>query len=276
MSEIDPIFRKLGRGVVLYAATGRPGPFLAEVPLAPIPKACDEARRQQEAKNFQLLCNVDRGLAWESVHKEILKASISSATAPSESDLRLLRECAIAYARPLHLSDLAAKAGIGGPEASNSSRRLVQLGLAERQEAAIARNRLIFLVPTPKGWDAITMCQPTGAGRGNAPHRYCLSLLEDHLHRKGFATQREAEINGKRIDLVAKKGASVILAEVEMSASNAARNAVADLAVAGPEVKQIAVICPTQSGLRQVRKAVESAVDTASLTRFAFKLVSDL
>jgi DNA-binding MarR family transcriptional regulator len=276
MNDAYDIFQSLGVGEAIYKCADRPGPFRIEVPLAPVPDKCDEDKRKSKVEQFLRDCCVDSGPAWEGVHKEIAKTRASKVTTLNDNDIRLLRESAVTYERPLPLKDLAAKVGIGASEATYSSRRLEQLGYVERQEDTIARNRLVFLEPTQKGWNFLGLLRPDGAGRGNAPHRYCVTLCEHLLKKKGYDTHREVERNGKRIDLVGEKGGTTIFVENEMTPKNSARNAVADLAVAGPEVKQIAVVCPTEAVLKQVRKAVESAIDAQSLKRFAFKVVSAL
>jgi len=269
LSSLDP-------SEAICRVAGRPGPFKVIMPLAPVLDKCDEVKRRKKVLDFLATCRTDPGPSWEALHRVILKTSVSNVATPTESDLRLLRASALTFKEPLFLRDLAASAGISVPEASAAARRLVQLGLAERQEATIERHRSVFLEPTIKGWQALSLCQPTGAGRGNAPTRYCLTRAERPLAARAYRTYREAERRGKRIDLVGEKSGAVIFVEVEMTPQNAARNAVADLAVAGPEVKQIAVVCPTEAVLKQVRKAVESAVDAQSLKRFVFKVVSDL
>jgi DNA-binding Lrp family transcriptional regulator len=270
------LFQSLALNEAVYNCAGRPGPFKIEVPLAPVQKGCDEIKRREKVRKFLESCHVEHAPAWDELHREIVKISTSRTITLNDADTRLLRECAITYERPLPLKDLAAKVGTGASEATYSGRRLEQLGYAERQEAAIARNRLVFIEPVQNGWDFLGLRKPSGVGDGKAPHRYCVTWRENLLVKRSFKTFRNVERGGKRIDLIGEKPGSVVFVEVEMTAQNAARNAVADLAVAGPEVKEIAVICPTASVLRQVRKAVESAVDAASLKRFSFKVVSDL
>ena len=190
--------------------------------------------------------------------------------------MNLLREAARSYISPLCLKDLSAKIGMSVPEASRASKILEVIGYATRHDLSIGRQHIVLLEPAEEGFKAVGLAKPAGAGLGGIGHRYGDSLVENFLRKKAYQTRRDPDIKGKSVDVVGEKAHSTVFVEVEMTSENAARNAVADLAVAGPEVKQIAVVCPTESVLRQVRMAVETAIGASDISRFAFKVFSDL
>ena len=216
------------------------------------------------------------GLPWDELYKVLRRTERQQRKTPGQNALELLQEAVRRYESPTCLKDVADSCGQSVPQASNSSRELVACGLAKRQSAAVGRSQMVFVEPTKEGFEFLGTSPPAGAGRGGPGHRYCISLVETHLQRKGYCTTREVEIGGKRIDLVAVKGSSKVFVEVEMSEANAARNAAADLAAADGSVKQIAVICPTRKVLMRVQKAATAALAPQALAKFAFKTVQEL
>ena len=278
MANINDLFQSLAVNEALVTCTGRPGPFRAEIAKSPLPATCDEAKREERARKFQASCHIDPGPPWNEVYQEILQQSASSTVPPNAAAMHLLKKAIEHCHSPQPLKQLAQEAGLGEPTASRISKQLQHAGYITRIDTSLGRQRMVFLDPTPAGFQFLGKTPPAGIGRGAAAHRYCVALVEKHWQNNGFHTAREREIQGKRIDLVAthQKSGGIIFVEVEMSDQNASRNAVANLSVAGTEVSRILVVCPTKTVLKTVQKAVKLAVTSQQIRRFEFKTVSEL
>jgi len=272
----NKLFQSLAINEAVFRSAGRPGPLKIEVPLAQIPRGWDEAKQRQRAKRFQESCNIQPPVTWQELFKALSQQRRRQKKTPSQRAIRLLQIAAQHHKSPKCLKELAGICGLGLPEASHSSRELEACGLARRCSVAIGRSRMVFVEPTSEGFRFLGISPPAGTGRGGPGHRYCLGLVEARLQRKGYSTTREAEVMGKRIDLLAVKSGSKVFVEVETSNENAARNASEDLAVADTSVRQIAIICPTRKVLRKVEKTVRAAISPGELARFAFRIVTDL
>lgn len=275
LDQASQLLQSLDRSEAVVRSAGRPGPIKIDTPLVRLPRRCDETKRREAAVQFIASCHIDPGVPWEQVYDEIRRQERFKQTVLSALDIQVLREACRTSPTPICLKDLAAKLGASVSEVSKSARTLEKHGYAPRPAAVIDRSRMVFVDPTEQGFQFSGIPKPTGIGGGNAPHRHCVARIERHYRAKGYTANREADRNGKRIDLMLQKGRELIYAEIEMSEKTAARNAAADLATAGPDVQKILIVCPTKGVLRKVEKAVKAAVNPADLKRFAFKILSE-
>ncbi len=219
---------------------------------------------------------VKPGASWEEVYKAITARKKDPKAPLDPAALRLLEAAADTFVFPVSLSALAMRAGLGGPEATRASKELQQRGLARRCPLVVGRRRNIFIDPTEQGFKLLGISAPSGAGRGGAGHRHCLGLAQKHLEKHGYRTQREIEVAGKRIDLIARKGNQTLFIECEMSAQNASRNAMEDLRAAEKSVRSIVFVSPNAKTLKAVEKAVRLAAGSSEMQRFKFKLAGEL
>ena len=231
-------------------------------------------RQSQDGQRPGESCEAKAGLPWQEVYRHLMRQDEANGSKPDQGAIALLRKTIEHHESPLCLKDLASHVGMSGPEASHCSRLLKMCGLAKRYAVAIGRRRMVFLEPTADGFQFLGARPPVGTGRGGPGHRYCVSRVEEQLQKLGYQSHREAEVEGKRMDLVARKDTSTVFVEVEMTAENAARNAAADIKAAGPDV-QILFVCPTKQILRLVKKAAASAVDEEAMGRITFTTMSE-
>ena len=233
-------------------------------------------REHSSHYNIQQSHAVKPGVPWEEVYKAILAKKRDPNTPLDPAALRLLEAAADTFISPVSLGSLAMRAGLGGPEATRASKELQRRGLARRCPLVVGRTRNIFIDPTDQGFKLLGISPPSGAGRGGAGHRHCLSIVEKHLGRHGYRTQREIEVAGKRIDLIGRKGTQTLFVECELSDQNAARNAAEDLRAADLSVRSIVFVSPNKKTLKAVEKAVRLAVPSSEMQRFKFKLAGEL
>jgi hypothetical protein len=166
------LFQSLSVGEAVVRVADRPGPLKVEVPLVQIPRACDEARRQERVRRFQESCSIQPGTPWEVVFKAMSRQGPRQPHTPSQRAVGLLREAARHHERPICLKDLANACGQSIPEASSCSKELEACGLAKRHAEPIGRTQMVFVEPTKEGFEFLGVAPPTGVGRGGPGHRY--------------------------------------------------------------------------------------------------------
>lgn len=231
--------------------------------------------RKALARSFQEQCNARRGQPWDEVRARIKARTGKRKVSVDREAKAILKQAVNTYKNPICLKDVAARTGMRRAEVSRKAKNLESAGYCSRKSLSVGRRRKTFIQPTAKGFKLVGEQSPPEVGRGGIAHRYCVAKVEKHLQTQGYTTEREVEVKGKRVDVVARKGTHTILVEAELSSQNAARNAAADLQVM-TQKGRILVVSPTKKVLRKVKGEVKTAVGETALSRFQFTALADL
>ncbi len=268
------LLQNLGQEEAIFRSSGRPGPLRIQVPEAVLPTGINEKQRLGEIKKFLGGCDIDEGPLWKDIKAHISGAAVKGASgkskAPDPKDNKVLKLVASRHKSPVRLVELARSLGTSPVATSRKLDRLQWRGLLRRQSLYIGRDRATFAELSAEGFKKIGARPPSGGGRGGPAHRGMLGMLESNFKSKGFAVKREVEVAGKRIDLIATRGATRrILVELELSGEHTEINAEKCESVARKN-DEVIFVTPTKKLLKRVRRRALNAVSNIAIEFYAF------